>query len=118
MAPMIRGRSGVVLLEVLVALTLLTVSGLSILAVTSSAMDTQRQIAERERELVNAERVLAAHSLLTRQDLDLRLGERDVGAFTVTVQRPEPALYRISIAAANAPDIEALVTVVYRPPSP
>lgn len=115
---MIRGRAGVVLLEVLVAMTLLTVSGLSILAVTSSAMETQRRIVSQERDLVDAERVLAAHSLLSRQDLDLRLGERDVGAFHVTVQRPEPALYRISVSAAAAPDIEALVTVVYRPPAP
>jgi hypothetical protein len=37
-----------------------------------------------------------------------------VGELLVSVDRPEPALYRIAVAAAQAPEQELLATVVFR----
>jgi hypothetical protein len=54
-------------------------------------------------------------TLLTRADLDRRLGTHRIGEFAVEVQRPERTLYRIAIAGAEAGANELLVTVVYRP---
>jgi len=115
---MLRSERGVVLLEVIIALTLLTVSGLSTMAIIASGLESQRQVRSRDRELQEADRVLAAYALLTRGDLDLRLGRRAIAEFQVGVQRPEPTLYRIGIAPGEAPDVELLVTVLYRPVSP
>ncbi len=70
---------------------------------------------EVERELAVVERLMVAHALLDRRDLDLRLGDRTVGDFTVTVQRPTQELYRISVtrgATDRDPDLE---TLVHRP---
>jgi hypothetical protein len=115
---MLRSERGVVLLEVIIALTLLTVSGLSMMAIIASGLESQRQVRGRDRELRAADRVLAAYALLTRGDLDLRLGRHAVGEFQLGVQRPEPTLYRVGIAPGDAPDVELLVTVLYRPVSP
>ncbi len=101
---MIRNERGVVLLEVIIALTILSVSGLSMTALVSAGFDVQRQVEARELELRSADRVLAAYALLTRDELDLRLGQRKVGEFRVTVQRPDPALYRVGVASDDAPD--------------
>ncbi len=109
-----RGERGVALLEVLAALAILGVAGLSCieLVVTGTrAVVTARQ---RERELADEERLLAAYTLLRREDLDRRLGDRSVSPYVVNVQRPERTLYRIALLRQAAPGVEDLVTVVYR----
>jgi type II secretory pathway pseudopilin PulG len=103
-----------VLLEVLVALTLVSAAGLGIVGVVSACARTARELASRERTIAAADRLLAGYSLLTRRDLDLRLGPHAVGDFVVAVERPERTLYRIALADHRAPDTELLVTVVYR----
>ena len=75
----------------------------------------QAGLRTRERELVQAERVLAASTLLERRDLERRIGRRTIGEFLVEVARPEPTLFRIAVATADHPDAALLVTVVYRP---
>jgi hypothetical protein len=72
------------------------------------------QARERERELADEDRLLSAYTLLARPDLDRRLGIRDVGPYLVKVQRPEPTLYRVALSRGQAPDVEDLVTVVFR----
>jgi type II secretory pathway component PulJ len=104
-----------VLLEVMVALTILATAGISLATVMSSALENEDRLARREETLANAERVLSASTLLTRIELDLRLGRHVVGEFIVDVQRPEKNLYRLAVLEAGAPDLETLVTVVYRP---
>ncbi|PYP25412.1 MAG: hypothetical protein DMD55_12570, partial [Gemmatimonadetes bacterium] len=68
----------------------------------------------RERELVDEERLITAYALLKRTDLDRRLGTRAAGPYLVTVQRPEPTLYRVAIARSEMAQAEDLVTVLYR----
>ena len=108
---------GVVLLEILAAVLILTVAGLSLVALTTAGARATAAARARERAQQDEDRLLAAYSLLLRRDLDLRLGPRTVGTYIVTVERPEPALYRVAVASEQAPTIEDLVTVLYRPTS-
>ena len=111
-------RSGVVLLEVMVALAILVTAGLSLVAVAAESLGALKQSTVREAELREASRLLTAGALLSRRDLDLRLGDHAVGEFVMRVQRPEPALYRISVAATGHPDADLLATIVFRPATP
>ena len=60
------------------------------------------------------DRVLTALTLLTRAELDRRLGRHPLGELMVDIQRPERTLYRIALAQQESPQVEDLVTVVYR----
>jgi len=103
----VRGNRGATLIEVLVALVILAVVGMSLLCLANEALRLSSSAREKEYSLVDQERLLTAYALLTRHELDQRLGERRIGPYLVTVQRPEPTLYRISVGE--------LVTVTYHP---
>jgi type II secretory pathway component PulJ len=106
---------GAVLLEAIVALTLLLLAGVSVVTLLGASLRSEDQLRRRERELAALDRVLAGMTLLTRTDLDRRLGRHPLGPFVTEVQRPEPTLYRIAVSDARTPLQEGLVTVVYRP---
>lgn len=114
---MARADRGAILLEVMVALAILASAGISLVALTSNALRSELAMRRREETLLAADRVLAATTLLTRNDLERRIGKHRVGEFVVDVQRPERTLFRIAIAEADA-EVESLVTVVYRPATP
>lgn len=113
-----RGERGVVLLEVLAAVVILTVAGLSLTELASAGLRATARAEDRERVAMDEERLMAAYSLLLGGDLDLRLGGRDVGPYRVRVERPEPELYRVAISEQQSPGVQDLVTVLYRPESP
>lgn len=106
-----RGSRGAALLEVLAAVAILGIAGLAFLELLGAGTRAEAGARMRERELADAERLVAAWSLLTARELDQRLGRRNVGPYIVGVQRPERGLYRIAIERGH---IEELVTVVYR----
>jgi type II secretory pathway component PulJ len=110
-----RAERGAALLEAIVALAILATAGTALVGALGAALRNETGLAARERSLIAADRVLTAMTLLTRNDLDQRLGSHEAGEFLVSVQRPRPSLYRIAIAERRAPEIETLVTVVYRP---
>jgi Tfp pilus assembly protein PilX len=110
-----RAERGVVLLEILAAVLILTVAGVSLVELTAAGVRATATARDRERDQMDEDRLLAAYSLLTRGDLDLRLGIRDVGPYVVQVQRPEVALYRVAVSAQRSATIEDVVTVLYRP---
>lgn len=110
-----RSERGVALLEVLAAVTILGLVGLALLGLAAEGARAVAEAERRERELADQERLLAAHTLLARSDLDRRLGVREIGPYVVEVQRPEPELYRIAVRRAAAVAVEDLVTVVHRP---
>ena len=112
-----QNERGVVLLEVMVALAILASSGAALIALLGQALRDELGLRERERSLRVAERVLTAAVLLTRIDLDRRIGRHQVGEIILEVQRPQSTLYRIAVSETRAPEIETLVTVVYRPGS-
>ena len=107
-------RRGAVLLEVIVALAILSIAGLSLVTLVDTGLADERRAAVREHELAAEERLLAALTLLKRPELDQRLGRHALGEFVVDIERPERTLYRIALARAESPQVEELVTVVYR----
>ena len=109
-----RNERGVVLLEVLVALVVLTIAGIALMENVGAGLRAERDARDRETRLATEERLLAALTLLRRTDLDQRIGRRQIGEFVVDVQRPEPTLYRIAILQQQSLQVEDLVTVVYR----
>ncbi len=110
-----RSQAGIALLEVMIAMAILSMCGLSMVALVDSSLQARAQAQAREQEIVTASRVLAATTLLRAEELNQRLGVHNVGESRVSVSRPEKALYRLSICNSNAPQLELLVTVVNRP---
>jgi type II secretory pathway pseudopilin PulG len=108
-------RAGFALLDALIALAILGTAGLSLVALVRSGLDGERRAQAQELELAAASRVLMAMTLLTRSDLDQRIGRHPVGEFVVDVERPERTLYRIALGNADGAGAELLVAVVYRP---
>lgn len=106
---------GVVLLEVLIAVTIVSTVGIASIAFLVTAQDSYERLTSRETEMQAAERVLTATTLLTRSELEQRIGVREVADFVVSVDRPEPSLFRLGVAPAARPAAEVLSTLVYRP---
>jgi type II secretory pathway pseudopilin PulG len=96
----------VILLEVLAAVAILGIAGLALVELTATGVRATADARAREREVADADRLLSAYTLLSRPELDQRLGDRSVGPYVVNIQRPERGLYRIAIGD--------LITVVYR----
>lgn len=111
---MSRRRDGFALLEVLVALTILAMTGLSLVEVARQATRSQAEMEREEQVMREANRVLTAMTLLKGSELDRSIGAHPVGEFTVSVQRPERGLYRIAIARNSATERQLLATVVYK----
>lgn len=111
-----RAERGFAVLEVVAALAILALSGVALVELASGGTRALTAAGERERELADQDRLLTAYALLDRNDLDLRLGGRDVGDYRVVVERPEPALYRVAISRRASADVEDLVTVLHRAP--
>lgn len=109
-----RRERGVALLEVLVAVLILGVAGLALVELIAGGTRAVAGARDRERELADEERLLAAWTLLRREELDQRIGERAVGPYVMRVQRPERGLYRIAVQRKEAPEVEEVVTVVWR----
>ncbi len=109
-----RNERGVVLLEVLVAVVVLATAGIGLVELVGSGLRAERDARLRESTLATEERLLAALTLLNRKELDQRIGRREIGEFIVDVQRPERTLYRVALLQAQSPQVEDLVTVVYR----
>jgi len=108
------GDRGVALLEVLAAVAILGVAGLALVELVAGGTRAVATARAREREQGDEDRLMTAYTLLRREDLDRRLGDRDVGPYAVNVQRPERTMYRIEIRRKKAIGVEDLVTVVYR----
>jgi len=109
-----RNDHGIALLEVLVALAILSGAGLALVDLVTGGLRAERDARERERVIAVEERVLTALTLLKRDELDRRLGRHPIGELTVDIQRPERTLYRIALSQTSSPQVEDLVTVVYR----
>lgn len=109
-----RNSRGVVLLEVLVAVVVLAMAGIGLVELVGSGLQAARRARQRETTLATEERLLAALTLLNRKELDQRIGRWQIGEFIADVQRPERTLYRVALLQEQSPQVEDLVTVVYR----
>jgi len=109
-----RNKRGVVLLEVLVAVVILATAGIGLVELVASGLRAERDARLREGTLATEERLLSALVLLNRKEFDQRIGRRRIGEFIVDVQRPGRTLYRIALLQEQSPQVEDLVTVIYR----
>jgi type II secretory pathway pseudopilin PulG len=108
-----RGRAGAVLLEVLVALSILGVMASTAAWRTAEWMHTVHRAHTAEAEVRDAQRLLTAISLWPREDLDRHLGDRPQGAWIVNVDRATPQLYRVTLRDTASRAV-ALRTTLYR----
>ncbi len=113
-----RNDRGAALLEVLAAVVILATAGIAMVELVAAGLTGESDARKREQVLANEERLLGAVTLLRRNELDQRLGRRQIGEFIVDIQRPERTLYRIALMQQESPHVEDLVTVVYRREEP
>jgi len=92
-----RARSGVVLLEVIVAMTILVIAGFSAVVWTRQLSETLEHTRDVTDEVVSASRYLDVIALWTRDDLDRHLGTRRQGPWLVRVDRPVPTVYGVAL---------------------
>jgi len=93
---------GTVLLEVIVALTLVAVAGVSLLELTMQAASAAGAARQRAEMVADANAFLESISLWPRADLDRHIGRRREGKFEVLTERPTPTLYHVVIGARES----------------
>lgn len=94
-------RDGVVLLEAIVALTILTVAGLASVAMVRQAVDSVRLAQQTEAEIRQASAFMEAVALWPRADLDRHLGNRPEGNWRLAIDRPVPTLYLVVLTDSS-----------------
>jgi type II secretory pathway pseudopilin PulG len=102
-----------VLLEVLVALTILATAAASVVAFANDAARTVRRAGEAESEMRRASAFLDAVALWPREDLDRHLGERPEGPWRLHITRLTTTLYAVVLTDSTSAR-ELLRTAVYR----
>ena len=107
-------RAGVVLLEALVALVILTTAGAAAVTLVAEAARDAQRVRGAETEIRDASAFFDAVSLWSREDLDRHLGDRHQGAWLMRVDRPTPTLY-IATLTDTVTRFELLRTSLYRP---
>lgn len=110
----LENRRGVVLLDALVALTLLASSGLALAVIGAGALRAVQAADRAEQEALRAHKLMTTLSLLTKSEFDQRLGNHAAGEFAVEILRPEPGLYRIALRPGQGAGRDLLVTMVSR----
>lgn len=109
---------GVTLIEAIVALTIVSISIAAMLYAVGTTMTQQAITRDREELLERAGRVMSTYALMSRAELDQRIGQQPVRGFHVRVRRPRSRLYRLSLSDSLFPDQELLVTLVFRGATP
>jgi hypothetical protein len=102
-----------VLLEVIVALTILATGGAAMIALSSQSIDSLRRARAAEWETERASELLDAVALWPRQDLDRHLGDRAQGSWRLVVERPLPTLYTVTLMDSAGNQV-LLATALYR----
>ena len=108
-------RRGVVLLECIVALAILSVAGAALLSLASAAQRASRHGVERDGRMMRADEYLSRVSLWSAEDLDRHLGARRQGSWVLDVRMPLPRLYEVRLA--DSAGVALLATTLYRPDS-
>lgn len=112
-----RSQCGVVLLEAIVALTILTVAALATVGVVRQAIDTVRRAEDAEAEIRRASAFMDAIALWPRADLDRHLGDRAEGRWRLGIDRPVPTLYLVTLKDSSG-RWGLVRTALYRPEPP
>ncbi|HEX5178972.1 MAG TPA: type II secretion system protein [Gemmatimonadaceae bacterium] len=91
-------RRGMVLLEAIVALTILAVAGGTALTLAASSLAAIDRAAKTDQASQRASRFLDAVSLWPRADLDRHFGIRHEGSWLLDIGRPSSTLYVVSLS--------------------
>lgn len=110
-------RTGAVLLEVIVALTILALAGISAVSLASESARAMARAHEADESIARASAFFDAVALWTRDDLDRRLGEHAQGPWHLRVARPVPMLYVLSLSDSVRHAV-VLETALFRPEVP
>ncbi len=111
---MTRNESGAGLLEVVAALAILSIAGVTAVIAVAESVTAVRSAREADVEMRSATAFMEAVALWTRDDLDRRLGDRPQGPWRMTVGRPLPTLYTVALADSATGRI-LLRTSLFRP---
>ena len=107
-------RRGVMLLEALVALSLVGTAALATVALTAADSAHVARVLSRSAETHAASAFFEAVALWTRQEYDRRLGTRPQGPYLLRILRPMPTVYTLELLDGTSDRI-LLSTAVYRP---
>lgn len=106
-------RAGSIMLEVLVAMTILGFAGVAVVSAAREVAGTAIHVSHAEQEMWHADTYLSAISLWPRDELDRHLGEHLRGGWFLRIERPDPELYDVQLAD-SATGHSVLHTVLYR----
>jgi hypothetical protein len=106
-------RRGAVLLETIIAVTVVATVGLATMAATRAADHARMLAVESERRITEASRFLEVVALWPREDLDLRLGERQQGPWRLHVVKVSMTLYRATLVDSTG--VAVLSCELFRP---
>ena len=109
-----RARPGVVLLEVLVAVTLFAVASAALLQATITSTRALERAQTAETELRRANAFFGAVALWGVDDLDRHLGDRIEGPWHLIIEHPAEMLYVVALADSSEKRV-ILQTVLFRP---
>ena len=112
-----RVRRGAVLLEVLIAIAILSTSAVALIILLGESTQAVHRARQREAEMRAANAFLHAVALWPREDLDRRLGARRQGSWLLHIHRQTPALYELSLTDSLSRDT-LLKTTLYRAVQP
>lgn len=108
-------EAGLTLLEVLVALTILLLTGLPLMSLARDEVDRLSVARRTERQLQQASQAMIRMTLLPRTDLERRIGSHPAPPFVLDIQRPTSKVFRVAIYDSAASHQPLLVTLLYRP---
>lgn len=111
---MARARSGLTLIEALIALTILSVAGIAMLSLARATSNSVLRALSAEAEINQASALLDAVTLWSREDLDRHLGTRQQGPWLMHVDRDDRFIYEVSLRDSTDHH-ELLRTMLYRP---
>jgi hypothetical protein len=107
-------RSGAVLLEAMIALTMIAIAGVGMVTYLGQTIESLRQVHSRDRDTRAASVELDRLSLLTSRELAARIGRSRVSCCELVVEPLTPVLYRLALAD-TATGAFILETSVYAP---
>lgn len=108
-----RRRTGAILLEVIVALTIFGISALAATILVRQSVKGVESVYRRDAENRKAVAFMAAVSLWSREELDQRLGSRRQGAWLLYIDRPAESIYRLQLSDSTGRDV-ILETALFR----
>lgn len=109
-------RRGSVLIEVMIALILLAMSGSALITLLGQTAHSMRRTLESERLARGASEQLGSLMIATRGELLSGVGRTVVRGWTIQISAASTSLFEVSIAASDS-GAPLLRTTLYRPDS-